>query len=122
MNIYNSSDIEKININESIIMGFSWINNKQDFKIIIDWNGQENLKNIWDFNKISTHLYFDFVTDVEFNFKFNENTMGAIEITSFKFNPSNQGLFAIEFLFDFYPVGFIKFVCNDFRFVIEDVI
>ena len=116
--IFFNAQIDKIIIDESLIIGFSWVNDSKDLSITVDWCGQEGLKDEFDFNNIITNLYFEFVTEAEFNFKFSELTMGALEITSFNFTPKDK-IWLIEFSFDFYPVGYIRFYCNDFKFVIE---
>jgi hypothetical protein len=120
MKEYTTSDIDKIVFDESGILSIEWINEEIDLKFLIDWCGQEDLEENFDFNKITTNLYFEFVTNVEFNFKFKEENLKAIEITCFNHLLLPDGTYEIEFIFEFQPVGYIRFRCNDFKFVIED--
>jgi len=116
---FNIDQLAKINFDESGIIGILWANDENDLNLLIDWCGQEDMANDFDFNNIATHLYFEFVTNVEFNFKFNEKNMKAIEISHFNYTIRPDSTYDIEFLFDFQPVGHMKFRCNDFKFVID---
>jgi hypothetical protein len=120
MQMFSNQQVEKIIVDESLIKSIAWVNEFKDIVIDISWCGQEDFKGIVDFEKIKTSLYFDFVTEFEASIKFKEGTMGAIEITSFKFEFEKDS-WAIEFKFKFFPVGSLKFNCNDFRFVIDPV-
>jgi hypothetical protein len=118
MRTFSDQELEKIIINESLITRITWVNHFADLVIQIDWCGQEDLKNEFNFMKIRSSLHFDFTTEVEFDFKFKPTNMGALEITTFTFE-KKLNIWAIAFEFSFYPVGHIKFNCNDFRFVVE---
>jgi hypothetical protein len=120
MEVYANQQLENIVIDESLIKSISWENKFQDVAISIDWCGQEDLSQDLDFINSKASLHFDFVTGLDFSIKFEQGTMGALEITSFSFEPAG-GLWKIEFIFKFYPVGYLRFTCNDFRFVIESV-
>ncbi len=121
MKSFLNEELKTIIIDESLINGIKWGNNFEDLIINIDWCGQENLKHKIDFTKVKTFLHFSFVTEAFFNFHFKNETMGALEITSFSFQKSDN-IWKITFEFKFYPIGFIRFNCNDFEFVIEDEI
>lgn len=119
MHEFSNRELEKINIDESLVIGISWTGKQfQDISISIDWCGQEDLKQEIDFINSTAKLCFEFVTDFECSFKFNPGTMGALEITSFTFKAA--GVFwAVEFTFKFYPVGYFKFNCNNFKFIVD---
>ena len=117
--IFENQEVNKIVIDESIIESISWLNQFKDIRIKIDWCGQEDLKDVIDFNSVHSYLIFEFVTNFECNLKYNEDTMGGMEISSFSFK-SIENQWVIEFRFDFYPVGYIKFICNDIKFIVED--
>lgn len=120
MRTFLNQELEKIIIDESLLIGISWTGNQfQDIAIQIDWCGQEDLKKEIDFLNSKTLLYFEFVTDFEFSLKFQPRTMGALEITSFNFKSIDQ-IWAIGFSFEFYPVGYLRFNCNDFKFVVDN--
>lgn len=120
MTEYKIESLDKIILDESLITGFTWENKWKDLRIEIDWCGQEDLKEHFDFNAIKTHLLCEFVTEAEFNYKFKEGTMGALEITSLNLTLKDKVWF-VEFRFDFYPVGKVCFFCNEMRFIIEDI-
>jgi|GEM_PF-7096336 len=46
--------------------------------------------------------------------------MGAIEITSFIFHLNNS-IWSIELKFNFFPVGYIRFECDNFKFNIVKI-
>jgi hypothetical protein len=55
MRIYLNQELEKINIDESLLIGMSWGGNQfQDVNISIDWSGQENLQKEIDFINSNT--------------------------------------------------------------------
>jgi len=119
MHVFLNQELEKIIIDESLVTGISWGGNQfQDVTIDIDWCGQEDLQHEIDFINSKTSLFFEFVTDLELNFIFEPGTMGALEITSFSFESINK-IWAIEFNFKFYPVGYLKFRCNSFKFIVD---
>jgi hypothetical protein len=117
---YVNSEIGKIVLDESTITSIKWINeNGIDIEMDIDWCGQEDLKNEIDFLSVKTRLLFHFASDINFNFHHQAPyTIGALEVSEFKFHAIGKQ-YSIEFRFDFQPVGFIKFICNDFDFIIE---
>src|ERR1700744_5967407 len=109
MHVFSDQELDKIIIDESLLVGIAWEGYQfQDLRIAIDWSGQDDLKNEIDFINSKTSLYFQFVTDLELNLKFQPGTMGALEITSFTFKLMDK-IWAITFTFKFYPVGYIKF-------------
>lgn len=121
MRIFLNEELEKINLDESLLVGVSWVGNQfQDVKIGIDWSGQANLQTEIDFINSNTSLYFEFVTDLELNLKFQPGTMGALEISSFTFELMNE-IWSVAFTFRFYPVGYLKFKCNNLKFIVDDV-
>jgi hypothetical protein len=121
MRIFLNQELEKINIDESLLVGISWGGNQfQDVTIAIDWNGQEDLQKEIDFINSNTSLYFEFVTDLELNLKFQPGTMGALEISSFTFELMDE-IWSVAFTFRFYPVGYLKFKCNNLKFIVDAV-
>ncbi|MBS1665190.1 MAG: hypothetical protein JST68_29360 [Bacteroidetes bacterium] len=120
MRIFSAQEIADVILNESLITMINWTNRLEDLMLGIDWCGQEDFKENIDFNNVKSSLHFEFVTDLVVDFKFRERTMGALEIASFKYE-YKESIWLIEFEFKFIPVGFIKFKCNDFRFIIEDI-
>lgn len=121
MHIFSNQELEKINLDESLLKGIAWGGNQfQDVTLTIDWCGQDDLKEEIDFLKSNASLYFEFVTELEFSIKFKPGTMGALEITSFTFELKDE-IWSIEFTFKFYPVGYLKFKCNNFKFAIDIV-
>ena len=121
MKIFKNSEIRKIVLDESTIMSIKWINdNGIDIEMDIDWCGQEDLKHEIDFLGVKTKLIFEFVSDIDFNFKHSDiYTIGALEITDFSFEKIDKRYF-VYLKFDFQPIGHIKFECNEIKFVIED--
>jgi hypothetical protein len=121
MHVFSNQDLDKIIIDESLLTGISWVGHQfQDVTITIDWSGQEDLQKEIDFMNCSTSFYFEFVTDLELNLKFEPRTMGTLEITSFTFELIDQ-IWSIKFTFKFYPVGYLKFKCNNFKFIIDTI-
>ena len=120
MKKFHANEIDKINLDESGIISISWVNDEKDLNLLIDWCGQEDLAETFDFNNIICNLYFDFVTNVEVNFRFDDGNMRALEISEFNYFIDEQGIYNIEIVFYFQPVGFIKFKCNNFEFIVED--
>ena len=114
-----NQEVDKIIIDESLIESISWENQFKDIVIKIDWCGQEDLKELINFNQINSSLHFEFVTEFDSAIRFKETTMGGMEITSFSCK-EYESKWLIEFRFDFYPVGFIKFECNALKFIVEE--
>lgn len=117
MTNYINDRINELVIDESIILGFNWINEAKDFELNIDWCGQEDLKQTFEFRNISTKFLFEFVTDLEFKIDYGSSNMGAMEITSFSFIKFDK-IWEVMFKFDFVPKGFLKFKCNKLEFII----
>ena len=117
--IYKNEEINRIILDESLILSIEWIYKDHPIiEMIIDWCGQEDLKDEINFLKVQTKLKFEFAWDIDFNFKhIGSWNSGALEITSFSFIKKEQ-IYEIEFRFDFSPVGYMKFSCTDFCFVI----
>ena len=120
--IYKNEEIDKIVLEESGIKGIKWIEdtntNPVNIEIEIDWNGQQDLVESFDFMNIRTKLFFSLVHNAKFDFEFkNPYTIGKIEITNFSYI-KKEHVYTIEFKFDSSPVGFIKFNCVDFYFEI----
>jgi hypothetical protein len=120
MHSFINQELGRIIIDESQIKGIFWSNKFEDLTVDIDWCGQEDLKEEIDFNNVKSLLIFEFVTEYEINFRFEESTMGAIEITLFSFEFKEEK-WAIEFKFRFHPVGYIRFNCNNFRFIVDTI-
>lgn len=118
--IYKNEDIDRIILDESLILSIEWIyESRPIIQMSIDWCGQDDLKNEIVFLKMQTKLVFDFAGDIDFNFKHSGPwNSGALEITSFSY-VKIESVYNIEFLFDFSPVGYIKFRCTDFYFEIN---
>ena len=119
--VFKNKEVEQIVLDESTITSIKWLNeNGINIEMDVDWCGQEDLKNDIDFLKVKTKLIFEFASDIDFNFKHSDTyTIGALEITDFTFK-KNDIRYTIDIKFDFQPVGYIKFNCNDFQFVIEE--
>jgi hypothetical protein len=117
--IFENSELNKIIIDESIIDSLSWVNNYQDLEVKIDWCGQEDLMGEIDFINSQSLLHFEFVTSFESHLKFKEATMGGLEITTFSFKLIGNK-WEIIFDFKFYPIGQIRFICNNLKFIIMD--
>ncbi len=115
---YKNDDLNKIIINESFIEKIEWLNKGKDLSFSIDWCGQEDLADEIDFLNVKTNLIFKFSTEIEFNFKYEDDSMGAMEITEFNFVKNENGKYQIKFDFAYQPIGYIKFNCNDFYFEI----
>jgi hypothetical protein len=118
MVVYKNERLSELVINESVILGFRWANDAKDVEMDIDWCGQENLKNEFDFLKIKTKLFFQFVTDLEISIDFGRYNMGTMEITTFSFT-LNDNVWDVMFTFNYIPKGFIKLKCNTLSFLIE---
>jgi hypothetical protein len=116
-----NEQIEEIILDESFINGLLWTGeNGINLEILIDWCGQENLKNKFNFENINTKLLFEYCYEIDFNFKHqNPYTLGNLEITKFKYTKIENNNYLIEFIFDFSPKGSLKFYCNNFIFIIE---
>lgn len=70
---YINEEIDKIILDESGITGFSWIGEEElDFEINVDWNGQYDLVNHFDFMNIKTILRFEWVTEVKILIDFKD--------------------------------------------------
>lgn len=119
---YSNSEIDKIVLDESTILSIKWVNeNGIDVEMDIDWCGQEDLKKDIDFLNVKTKLSFEFVSDIDFNFKHQGSyTIGALEISEFKFLQIDKR-YSIMFKFDSQPVGYMKFNCNSLVFIIEEI-
>ena len=61
-NIYRNEEVDSIIINESTIESISWLGLRRlDLKIIIDWNGQEDLKNDYNFPRNCFDFYSELI-------------------------------------------------------------
>lgn len=116
--IYKNEEIDFINLNESGIVAMAWTgDNETDFETIIDWNGQENLKNKYDFLYIKTKIVFEFVTNFSIQIDSKE-FMGALEIYDFSYIKREDNTYNITFRFELSQKGFINLDCVGFSFVI----
>lgn len=116
--IYKNEEIDNIIIDESSIRSFSWINQDElDLEMQIDWNGQYNLKDEFDFMSVKTKLFFSWITDLKMNLDW-KNTIGSPGVTTFSFKKNFNNTFKIYFELDFNAVGYISFNCNEFYFEI----
>lgn len=89
--IYKNEEIDFINLNESGIVAMAWTgDNETDFETIIDWNGQENLKNDSDFLNINTQMIFEFVSDLKIHSDCN-NQVGVLGIYDFSYLKNQNG-------------------------------
>lgn len=116
--IYKNEEVNSIIIDESSILSISWINQDQlNLEMLIDWNGQYNLKDEFDFMNIKTRMIFNWITDLKINLDW-KNSIGSPGITTFSFKEEPNKTFNINFELDFNATGYIKFNCNDFYFEI----
>ncbi len=116
--IYKNEEVDSIIINESTIESISWLGLRGlDLKIIIDWNGQEDLKNDYDFLNINTQMIFEFVTDLKIHLDCS-NQIGRLGIYDFSYLKNEDGTYNVNFQFKFGKKGIINFNCNRFSFVI----
>lgn len=60
--VYKNREIDHLILDESFINGFKWIDDNDgpptNLEIDINWNGQENMCNDFDFMAIKTHICF----------------------------------------------------------------
>lgn len=116
--IYKNEEIDFINLNESGIVAMAWTgDNETDFETIIDWNGQENLKDDYDFLNINTQMIFEFVTDLKIHLDCS-NQIGRLGIYDFSYLKNEDGTYNVNFQFKLGKKGIINFNCNSFSFVI----
>lgn len=116
--IYVNEEVNKIILDESGIIGFSWTGEEEtNFEIQIDWNGQSDLKEEFDFTKIKTKLVFIWVTNLKMNLDWRNYIQSPV-ITIFSFKKEPHNTFSINFELDFNALGYICFNCNDFYFEI----
>ncbi|WP_320969579.1 hypothetical protein [Bacteroides nordii] len=116
--IYKNEEIDFINLNESGIVAMAWTgDNETDFETIIDWNGQENLKNKYDFLYIKTKIVFEFVTNLIIQINSKE-FMGALEIYDFSYLKRENNTYNITFRFELSQKGSINLDCVGFSFII----
>jgi hypothetical protein len=116
--IYKNEEVNSIIIDESNIISILWVNNALDFVIIIDWNGQYDLKDEFDFMNIETRLIFNWVTNLKIDLNWNNNQIGSPEISSFSFQKQLNGTYNINLDCNFDSIGYVNFNCNDFCFEI----
>ena len=64
-NVYKNEEVKDIILDECGIIGFSWINEELDFDIQIDWNGQSDLADDFDFMETKAHLVFHWITELK---------------------------------------------------------
>lgn len=119
MKAFYNDEVDAINLDESGIVSIRWINEEKDLILDIDWGGQIEFAHIYDFNSLNSSLHFEFVTDLEMDFKFLNGNMGGLEISRFNYH-FKQEVWDIQITFTFQPKGYISFKCNKFKFVIED--
>ena len=122
--IYRDDEIDKINLDESFIKSFRWLDDEEghpvNLEVEIDWNGQKDLVEDFDFMSIRTRMVFSLVVNAKFCFEFKKPyTIGGMEISAFEYNYNPDHLdYSIEFQFYFSPVGSVKFNCSEFYFEI----
>ena len=113
--IYQNDELSKIVLDESGITGIEWTNDEIDLEVKIDWNGQYDLKDI--FNEITTKLIFNWVTDLVIALNYKEQ-IKAPEITKFSFKKNLNNSYKINFSFHSNVNGHISFNCNSLHFEI----
>lgn len=91
--------------------------NETDFETIIDWNGQENLKNEYVFLHIKTRIVFEFVTNLIIQID-SKKFMAALGIYDFFYLKHEDSTYSVTFRFELSQKGFINFDCVGFSFVI----
>jgi len=106
-----------INFSESTMLSLGWINNAIDLRIDIDWSGQLNDGTVL-IHELS-FLHCKFVTDLEVNFCFKNNNMGNVSIDNIIID-NLEARWQIRMEFIFQPVGFIRFVCDEIDFIIQE--
>lgn len=115
-NIYKNEEIDKIILDESGIIGFSWTGKEElDFEISIDWNGQYDLMNYFDFMNVKTILRFEWVTEVKIMIDYKDQ-IKAPSIQSFSYKKNNNGKYNINIDCNFDSIGYINLNCNKFFF------
>lgn len=116
---YRKEEIDSIVLDESTIEVLIWrVDDEFEFKMRIDWCGQEGM-NIIDYDKIDTCLRFKDVNNFDMQITANPNNMGTFEIYDFSYT-FIDGIYFVKFEFKFNIVGYIKFKCQDFYFEIID--
>ncbi len=116
---YSNTDINDITIDESFIDGITWKNDSKDLQIEIDWCGQMDMVEKYQITNFKANLYFNFIWDLEMNFKYNKNQAGAPEITTFIVKKLENEVYQVNIIFGFQPKGNINFCCNSLDFILE---
>jgi hypothetical protein len=112
---YLNEEVNEISLTDSDIDGIQWKEEGQDLEIIIRWSGREN----FDLDTMITKLEFSWITDFEMNIEFDKNWIGTPWIDTFKYEKKDN-IWKINFELCHPSEGFLRFNCNDFKFVIEE--
>ena len=119
-NVYKNEEVKDIILAECGIIGFSWINEELDFDIQIDWNGQSDLADDFDFMETKAHLVFHWITELKIMLDYKDQ-IKASSIESFSFKKNEYG-YNININCNFDSIGYINFNCYDFYFeIIENI-
>lgn len=122
--VFKNDEVTDINLCDSGIRAIRWLGvNYENLELTIDWCGQEDLNNVFDFDNISTKMVFNNVSDFSLNGYYpDENTIGLLDIDYFEFTLNSSGKYYIYFDLIISSNSYLKFNCNNFYFEISNLI
>ena len=105
MYLYRNEETDKINLFESSIIGIRFLENGTNIVFDIDWSEGEK----------PIHVTCTFCSSIDFNFRHTDLHIGMPEITGFSYLKKGSR-YAVQFDFDFTPMGYIRLDCENFIF------
>lgn len=117
--IYINEEIKNINLGDSLIMYFNWTSsNLKKLEVTIDWCGQIEFVNIYDFNNIDTKIILEDILNFDLKVNFQEDSMGALQIYEFYFEKDEKSNYNVYFDLITNSNNFLKITCRNFYFEI----
>lgn len=122
-NIYKNEEIEYINLDDSGIIYFNWYGSHQkNLELLIDWCGQLEFVNIYDFDNIKTKLIFQNISCFDLQANFKPYSMGTLDIYEWNYEIDENNKYNLYFKLVGNHNNFIKITCEVFYFeIIEKV-
>lgn len=131
MKIINAKEeIKIINLNDSGIVKFVWTGKgHKDLELYINWCGQEEFADIFDFDNIDMKMICQNVIEFNLRADFKDLSMGPLEIWEFNYKIIESRKYNITKQKKYYNIcfdlvtnsnNFLKIICDNFYFMIDE--
>lgn len=110
---FKNEETDSVNLFESKIISMIFNYETSRIEFIIDWTEGDHVRIFFEECR-------DLIINLEHHTDFDDNLLGALEITGFSYKRLNDG-YIIQFNFDFNLTGKVKFKCMDFTFYTPSV-